>query len=115
MPTEEYDYLHVISSLWEDSNGSPPPGNTMTGISGNNKIKGKCSKIDISMNNKNLLTCCILSALYLYLIVKQGERKEVLYCDVQIYISWHHYKYKALAIRAGIDNVYLDNLCKSDT
>ena len=67
------------------------------------------------MNNKNLLTCCILSGLYLHLIVKQGEWKEVLHCDVQIYISWHHYKYKALAIRAGIDNVYLDNLCKSDT
>ena len=67
------------------------------------------------MNNKYLLTCCILSGFYLQLIVKQGEMKEVLYCDVQIYISWHHYKYKALAIRAGIDNVYLDNLCKSDT
>ena len=87
MPTEDYDYFHVISSLWEDSKDSPPLGNSIAAVPVT-KINGKCSEIDVSMNNKYLLTCCILSGFYLHLIVKQGERKEVLYCDVYIYISW---------------------------
>ena len=45
MPTEDYDYLHVLR---EDSKDSPPLGNSMAVLSG---TKGKCSEIDISMNN----------------------------------------------------------------